>query len=145
MLFVLFIAVLFALGLFHRWEHRVMIADLKGVLPLLQAGAEPLPATQDWRVVSQGSGTWVLRRAFHVPDKTAALRYAVPVLLAAVMMIGLGNIPMGIAYAVICTLKWFAADTEVKTAPLAEYTVKLAGIKLFGEPLESVPAETNKP
>lgn len=134
MMFVLFIAVLFALGLFHRWEHRVMIADLKQVLPPLQTSGA-VPAAQDWRIVSQDADTWVLRRAFHVPDKTAAMRYAVPVLLAAVMMIGLANIPLGLAYAAFCTVKWFAVDIHLQAAPLPAYSVKLAGIKMFGEPL----------
>lgn len=134
MMFILFIAVLFALALFHRWEHRVMIADLKQVLPLLQAGT-PLPVTQDWRVVAQDGRAWVLRRAFHVPDKTAALRYAMPVLLAAVMMIGLANIPLGLGYAVFCAVKWFGTDIRLEALPTAAYRVELVGIKMFGEPL----------
>lgn len=141
MMFLIFIAVVFALGLFHRWEHRVMIADLKQVLPLLKTGAAEITAAQDWRLISQAEGYWTLRRAFHVPDRTAALRYAMPVLLAATMMIGLANIPMGIGYAVFCVTKWFGTDIQIKTAPLAEYAVQCAGIKIFGEPLESAPAE----
>ncbi len=133
-MFVLFIAVLFTLGLFYRWEHRVMIADLRRALPALQAD-RTLTAAHDWRIVSQGAGTWVLRRSFHVPDKTAAGRYAAPVLLAAVMMIGLGNIPLGLGYAAFCIIKWFAVDTELQASPLHAYSVKLAGIKMFGEPL----------
>ena len=134
MMFMLFIAVLFTLALFHRWEHRVMIADLKLALAALQTSGA-LPAAQDWRAVSQSGGTWILRRAFHVPDKTAALRYAVPVLLAAVMMIGLANIPLGIGYVFFCAVKWFGTDIELQTAPVPGYGVKLAGIKMFGEPL----------
>jgi len=141
MTFIIFIAVVFALGFFHRWEHRVMIADLKQVLPLLKTGSTEIPVGQDWRIVSRTDRYWTLRRAFHVPDRAAAVRYAVPVLLAAVMMIGLANILLGMGYALFCAVKWFWVEINVKTDTPAAYTVQCAGIKIFGEPLESAPAE----
>lgn len=135
MMFVLFIATVFATCLFHRWEHRVMIDDLRRLLPALGQNDGKLPDGHDWRVIARDHEDLVLRRAFMVPDKTAALRYAVPVFMAAVMMIVLGQIAMGIGYAAFCAVKWFGSDVRLQTESPAGYAVYLGSTKIFGEPL----------
>lgn len=112
-----------------------MINDLRRFIPAMPQDSGAVPDGHDWRIIRQEGAVRVLRRAFMVPDKTAVMRYAVPVALAAVIMIMLGNILLGLGYAAFCTVKWLCTDIHLKTVEEPEYSVQLGRTKIFGEPL----------
>ncbi len=142
MQFVAFITIFFATVLFHRREHVLMIAELKTLHKKL-ADAAPIEARleaqlkgEDWRLVSLRGTQAGLRRAFEVPGTEAVLRYAVPVALCCLMLLGLMNWIVPGVYAGIMVLKWFASVTVLDTDPyLPRYEVRLFGLRLFGEGL----------
>jgi hypothetical protein len=144
MQFVAFITLFFATALFHRREHVLMIEELKTLHRKL---ADPAPSEarleaqlkgDDWRLVYLRGTQAGLRRAFEVPGTEAILRYAVPVALCCLMLLGLMNWIVPGVYAGIMILKWFVSVTVLDTDPyLPRYEVRMFGIRLFGEALET--------
>ncbi len=142
MQFIVFITLFFATVLFHRREHVLMIAELKTLHSKL---ADPAPTQvrleaqlkdEDWRLVSLRGTQAGLRRAFEVPGTEAILRYAVPVALCCLMLLGLMNWIVPGVYAGIMILKWFVSVTVLDTDPyLPRYEVRMFGLRLFGEGL----------
>lgn len=142
MQFVAFITLFFLTVLFHQREHVLMIAELRKLHGKL-ATATPDAATlnaqlrgDDWRLVFLRGTQAGLRRAFEVPSTVAILRYAVPVVLFCLMLLGLQTWVMPAIYAVIMALKWFVSVTVLDTDPyLPRYEVRMFGFRLFGEEL----------
>lgn len=144
MQFFAFISLFFATALFHRREHVLMISELKALHKKL---ADPAPDAarlaqqlqgDDWRLVYLRGTQAGLRRAFEVPGTEAILRYAVPVALCCLMLLGLMNWVVPGVYAGIMILKWFASVTVLDTDPyLPRYEVRMFGLRLFGEALET--------
>lgn len=140
MVFIFFISTVFAIALFHRWEHRMMIGDIARILPALSAGnTAEIETAHDWRIVRAADASspekWMLRRAFHAQRRQAMPRYVMPVIFTAAIMIGLGSIKLGTCYALLCAGKWFLTSVEVSLEPPATYDVTLFGLRLFGEPV----------
>ncbi|MDP2204749.1 MAG: hypothetical protein Q8K65_00415 [Alphaproteobacteria bacterium] len=129
--FLIFILLVYFLALFHRFEHRVMIRDLArlaGCLPL----EDGVPEGHDWRQTGGTKEAPQLKRGFDIPDKTAVLRYALPIVFAAAMMIALQDFTMAGVYILLCTAKWFALGV---TLTRAEYKITLGRFTLLREAL----------
>lgn len=136
--FIVFILLIYLLALFHRFEHRAMIADLtrlSALLPL-QGG---VPAGHDWRRTGGTHDAPRLKRGFDVPDKKAALRYALPVVFAAAMMIVLQDFMLAGIYTGLCAVKWFGLSVVLTPA---DYRVMAGKATLLREALPPVEART---
>jgi len=139
MMFFVFILLIYGMGLFHRFEHRAMIADLRALLPLVPMAGEP-PAPHDWRRCGGTDAKPLLKRAFNPRGAAAALRYAMPVLFAAVMLIVLQAYVFAACYIALCAVKWFAVSAELaprddntKDSRKGRYTLRLGTWTLLGE------------
>lgn len=141
--FVIFIALLFSVSLFHRREHQKFIEGLRGLQREL---ASPTPVQEeikkalkphDWRLVDLKTGKAWMRRAFDPKGREAVARYAVPVVLLAAMPLLLQAWKMAAVYFAVLLVKWFATVTVLDLNPLHPYyDVRLPGFRLFGETLE---------
>lgn len=141
--FVIFIALLFSVSLFHRREHQHFIAGLRALQREL---ASPAPVqdevkkalkAHDWRLIDLKTGKAWLRRAFDPKGGEAVARYAVPVALLAAMPLLLQAWKMAAVYFAVLVIKWFATVTVLDLSPHhPHYDVRLAGFRLFGETLE---------
>ncbi|MDY0009176.1 MAG: hypothetical protein RBS08_05680 [Bdellovibrionales bacterium] len=125
MAFVIFLLLVYGLCLFHRFEHRVMIKDLARLVPFLPL-QNGIPAGHDWRQAGGNAETPLLKRAFHIYGKDDVLRYAVPVMAAAVILIALQSFVFAGGYILFCLIKWFCTAAELHGAD----TAKPAGYKI---------------
>lgn len=142
MQFFAFITIFFATAMFHQREHRLLVGELRDLQKKLSDAApsesslEEKLKGEDWRLVSLRGTQAGLRRAFEVPGIEAMLRYAVPVALFCLMLLGLQNWIMPGVYALVMVLKWFVSVTVLDTDPyLPRYEVRMFGLRLFGEGL----------
>ncbi len=142
MQFFAFITIFFATAMYHQREHRLLVGELRALHAKL-ADAAPSEASlearlkgEDWRLVSLQGTQAGLRRAFEVPGTEAVLRYAVPVVMFCLMLLGLQSWIMPGIYAGVMVLKWFVSVTVLDTDPyLPRYEVRMFGFRLFGEGL----------
>ena len=144
-MFIVFMAVIWGMALFHRREHVRLAPEL---YPLQKSLASEHPDAEtiraglqgkDWRMTGLDKTKLSLRRAFAVKNREDALRYTVPVALLCVILIYIQNWWLAGLYFAALLLKWFASVTVVDLDPLAaRYQVKLFGLPLFGEALTEV-------
>lgn len=135
MIFVVFILLLWAAALFHRAEHRALPQELRALdKPQSWTVGAQIPG-HDFRLVAQKNDSFVLKRAFHPQGYRGVLRYALPVLFLAVMMIILQSIPMTLAYFVFLYLRWFATETVLYPAPDKRFEVTLWHKRIYEETL----------
>jgi hypothetical protein len=145
MLYPIFLFLIWAIALFHVWEHRRYIEELRKLQrvlanfsPVRDTLAEQLKGC-DWRIASLEGTKLGLRRAFLVKDGFSAARYASPVLFVTLSLLVLETWAMSGVYLVLVIVKWFVTKTVLDISPAnARYDVTLFGATLFGEPL---PAE----
>jgi hypothetical protein len=150
MLYPIFLFLIWAIALFHVWEHRRFIEELRklqrvlaGFSPAREELQEKLKG-RDWRIVALQGTRLGLRRAFVVKDGFSAARYAAPVAFIVLSLLVLETwIMAGIYFALVFT-KWFLTKTVLDVSPAnARYDVTLFGITLFGEELpEEAPERT---
>jgi hypothetical protein len=129
--FIVFMLLVYTLALFHRFEHRAMVADLSRLaadLPL-RCG---VPRGHDWRQTGGTEEAPQLKRGFELPDRTAVLRYALPVVFAAAMMIVLQDFTLAGGYVALCAAKWFGLSV---TLTRGAYAVSAGGITLLKDSL----------
>lgn len=138
--FVLFMALVYAAAVFHRFEHRLMQRELAALAARWPSGAA-LPPDADWRITGGTAERPQLRRAFRITGRAALWRYALPVVFTSMMMIVLQDFTLAGIYAAICAVKWFATDVRLTrgAAGSAGYAVHLGRLRLFGEALQSPP------
>lgn len=129
--FIVFMLLVYLLGLFHRFEHRTMIRDLTRLAPLLPL-QNGVPAGHDWRQTGGGADAPQLKRGFDVPDRAALLRYALPIVFAAAMMLALQGFTMAGVYILLCTAKWFGLGV---TLTRTEYKITAGRLTLLREDL----------
>lgn len=137
MMFVVFIALIYAIGFFHRFEHREMIRDLRALLPLLPLGAD-MPPPHDWRRTGGTAERPQLKRAFNPATARAATRYALPVLFTVVLIIVLQAYIFATAYAAVCMVKWFYLHAELTRQPQTgkgSYALLIGNWQILGEDL----------
>lgn len=142
MLYPLFLLMIWAIALFHVWEHRRFIEELRklqrvlaGFAPARETLAEQLK-DRDWRIVSLEGTKLGLRRAFNVKDGFSAARYAVPVLFMTLSLLVLEAWVMAGVYLISILIKWFLTVSVLDISPAnPRYDVRLLGLKLFGEEL----------
>ncbi|MEZ0260286.1 MAG: hypothetical protein ACAH80_04710 [Alphaproteobacteria bacterium] len=143
-----FLFLIWTIALFHVWEHRRFIEELRRLQrvladfnPVREATAEKLKG-HDWRIVSLDGTKLGLRRAFMVKDAFSAARYAMPVLFVALSLLVLESWSMAGAYLAGVIIKWFVTKTVLELSPAnPRYDVRLLGVPLFGEPLPDKGAE----
>lgn len=135
MIFVVFILLLWAAALFHRAEHRALPRELRGLGKAENWVIGAQIPEHDFRLVAQRNGSFVLKRAFHPQGYRGVLRYALPVLFLAMMMIILQSIPVTLAYFVFLCLRWFATEIVLYPAPDNRFEVTLRHRKIYGETL----------
>jgi len=131
MAFIIFMLLVYLMALFHRFEHRAMIADLARMAACLPLDGG-VPKGHDWRQTGGTNDAPQLKRGFDVPDKTAVLRYALPVFFAAAMMIALQDFMLAGAYILLCTAKWFGFGV---TLTRDDYKITLGHFTLLREAL----------
>jgi hypothetical protein len=131
MVFIVFMLLVYALALFHRFEHRVMIRDLARLAQALPLQGS-VPEGHDWRQTGGTAAAPQLKRGFEVPDRTALLRYALPVVFAAAIMIALQDFTMAGVYILLCTAKWFALGVVLTRT---DYKIMLGTVTLLREDL----------
>lgn len=136
MMFFVFMLLVYAMAFFHRFEHRAMIEDLRALLPLLPLGAD-IPPPHDWRQSGGTPDTPRLLRAFRPANGRARLRYALPVLFAAVMMIVLQTYVFAACYIAACAVKWFLLKPELtrstQDAAKGSYALFIGSWRVMGE------------
>ena len=108
MIFVFFIVLLFAMSRFHLWEHRCYLRDIARAHQ-----ARGIEETDDWREMEKDSGKLFLKRAFMIRDKKDALRYGLPVIFFAALLLVLQSWGLALFYAALLCVKWFALTTVV--------------------------------
>lgn len=148
MKFLVFIFVVFAIGLFHRREHILYENGLFALRKKLETDKpdeseirEKLKG-MDWRLAGMDRSYALLKRAFNVPEKEDILRYAVPVALLCVLIVYLGVWRIAALYGCALALKWFVAETALDLDPFTpRYEARLFGKRLFGQPLAALPHE----
>lgn len=119
MTFFIFTALVWLLALFHLWDHRCFERDLRA----LEQG---MPIERlDWRRVAGGVA---LKRGFFIRRRDDYLRYAVPVVFFAVLLIGLRGWTLAMLYAAVIIVKWAAVSVTLADD---KYTLWLAGRALF--------------
>lgn len=116
--------------MFHQREHRLFETELKKIAVKLAAG-ENLD-NEDWRIMGRDGGIYKLKRAFRIPGREDLIRYAVPVILAAIILILLQSWALGFAYILLLGVKWFATVTVIDVKKSA-YSVTLFGFRIFGQ------------
>jgi len=150
MLYPIFLFLIWAIALFHVWEHRRYIEELRKLqrvlanfTPARETLAELLKC-RDWRIVSLEGTKLGLRRAFNVKDGFSAARYAAPVVFVALSLLVLETWTMSGVYLAAIVVKWFVTKTVLELSPAnPRYDVTLFGAALFGEPLpEDAPERT---
>lgn len=147
--FLVFIAVVAAIGLFHRREHIryedelfLLRKELESEKPVEAEIKERLKG-RDWRLTGMDRTCALLKRAFNVPGREDALRYAVPIVLFCVLIVYLGMWRMAALYGGALALKWFAAQTALDLDPFTpRYEARLFGRRLFGQSLAQRPGAT---
>lgn len=133
--FMVFLSLVYALAVFHRFEHRVMIKDLAQLASFLPL-QNGVPQGHDWRQTGGNAENPMLKRAFHISGKNDVLRYAVPVLGAAVMLIFLQSFIFAGAYVLFCLVKWFGTAAQIQAATpqhASGYQIRLGQTVLFRE------------
>lgn len=150
MLYPIFLFLIWAIALFHVWEHRRYIEELRKLQrvladfsPAREKLAEQLKG-RDWRLVSLEGTKAGLRRAFMVKDSFSAARYAAPVMFITLSLLLLETWAMAGAYLAAVIVKWFLTKTVLDVSPAnARYDVTLLDWEMFGEPLpEDAPERT---
>lgn len=150
MLYPIFLFLIWAIALFHVWEHRRFIEELRKLQrvlasfsPAKEELAEKLKG-RDWRIVSLEGTKLGLRRAFMVKDGFSAARYAAPVAFIVASLLVLETWIMAGVYFALMVVKWFMTKTVLDVSPVnARYDVTLFGMTLFGEELpEDAPERT---
>lgn len=150
MLYPIFLFLIWSIALFHVWEHRRYIEELRklqrvlaGFSPVREELAEKLKG-RDWRIVSLEGTKLGMRRAFAVKDGFSAGRYAAPVLFLTLSLLVLETWAMCGAYLAAVIVKWFMSKTVLDVSPAnPRYDVTLFGFELFGEALpEDAPERT---
>lgn len=144
--FFVFIAVIAVIGLFHRREHVryedelfLLRKELESDKPNEAAIKEKLQG-RDWRLTGMDRTYALLKRAFNVPGREDALRYAVPIVLLCVLIVYLDMWRMAAVYGGVLALKWFVAQTALDLDPFTpRYEARLFGRRLFGLPLATPP------
>jgi len=133
--YVVFTILIWTMALFHRQEHRTLRAELQS-LPRSTLTEKTEIAGHDWRVTAIEAEHIILKRAFQPIGRAGILRYALPVLFLAVMMIVLQSIALTCAYLAALVLRWFVLEIKLTRTPepLA-YAATLYGRQLFGEAL----------
>ena len=151
MKFLIFISVMFVIGLFHRREHvryenglYALRKELESDKPDETAIKEKLKG-RDWRVTGLDRTYVLLKRAFNVPGKEDALRYAVPVVTLCVVIVYLEMWALSAVYGAALALKWFVAETALDLDPFTpRYEARIFGKRIFGAPLAISPEETRE-
>lgn len=151
MKFLVFISVMFVIGLFHRREHVRYENELYALRKELESDKPDEAAIKerlkgrDWRLTGMDRTYVLLKRAFNVPGKEDALRYAVPIVTLCVIIIYLKMWVFSAVYGAVLALKWFAAQTALDLDPFTpRYETRLFGRRLFGQQLATLPHEDKK-
>lgn len=142
MMYPLFLFSIWAIALFHVWEHRRYIEELRGLqrvvanfTPSRETLTEQLKG-RDWRIVSLEATKLGLRRAFMVKGAFSAARYAAPVVFFVLCLLLLESWNMAAGYFFAIVIKWFLTVTVLDVSPAnPRYDLRLFGVTLFGEPL----------
>ena len=132
MQFVVFIILLFSVCQFHRREHQRLEVELRTLLQTASNGT--LPADTDWQVMRFEQNILHLRRAFMLKSTFDRLRYFLPILFLAVMLIILQSWIMAAIYAAILCVKWFVTRIRLDITR-GRYDVIIFSKALFGEQL----------
>ncbi len=123
MIFVVMAVFLWAVALFHIWDHRCFERDLRHY----RDGRAGL----DWRVVCPQRGNAVfLKRAFVVDTREARLRYGVPVLVFTLCLLLFKSWLAAGLYALAMIGKWFVATTVFDTVA-GQYRVMVSRWTVF--------------
>lgn len=123
MKFIVFSVFVWALALFHMWDHRRFEDDLTA-----RANGD---MSRDWREVSpRQDDTLYLRRAFHVTTRSDGIRYGAPVGFFFFWLMVFHNWLPALGYIALIAGKWLCVTTAVHL-PSMTYRVMLAGIVIF--------------
>lgn len=114
MLFVVFMIVVWTAALFHRREHRRLPDELAKIDTRAAYETGQKIDGHDWRVIADTKDRLVMKRAFEPVGMEGKLRYTLPVVLLAVMMIWLQSIPATVFYMVFLCIRWFALRVEIE-------------------------------
>jgi hypothetical protein len=134
--YVVFTVLVWTVALFHRREHRNLRQELQALPAHSLTETTPAISGYDWRVTAVDAGSVTLKRAFQPIGRAGILRYALPVLFLAVMMIVLQSFIMAGAYLAALALRWFVLEIKITRPPQQPaYTATLYGRPLFGETL----------
>lgn len=134
--YVVFTVLVWTVALFHRREHRGLQQELQTLPREALTETTPAIAGHDWRVTAVDAGSVTMKRAFQPVGRAGILRYALPVVFLAVMMIVLQSFIMAAAYLAALMLRWFVLEIKITRPPeQAAYTALLYGRQLFGETL----------
>lgn len=125
MIFVVFLLLIWSAALFHRAEHRQLPQELRRLDSTQGWVTGARIAGHDWRLMAEKDDGFVLKRAFHPEGISGVLRYALPILFLAVMMIVLQNIPLTLGYLAFLYLRWFAVEIIFYPAPDSRFHVVL--------------------
>lgn len=136
MIFVFFLILLWAMGLYYTREHRRYLAELKALAPELAARGAAALEGRDWRLVRQEEGAFVLLRAFEaLRDRETKIRYFVPGLFFAGMLFVLQYFPLALGYLALCVVKWLFAETHLQAGARPSYSIRIFGSRVLSEEL----------
>jgi hypothetical protein len=134
--YVVFTVLIWTAALFHRREHRALRQELRALPHDALTEITPALAGHDWRITALDAKSATLKRAFQPIGRAGVLRYALPVVFLAVMMIVLQSYIMAAVYLTALTLRWFVLEIKLTRPPeQPAYTAFLYGRPLFGETL----------
>jgi len=133
MLFAVFMIVIWGLALFHRAEHRGLPAELAAIHPQAAPDAGARIAGTDWRVTAHTPSRLTVKRAFEPVGRAGKLRYAVPVLAVAIMMIWLQSAALTAFYLGFLYLRWFALRIEIEKGADRMFHVLIGAHHLYAD------------
>lgn len=135
MAFFFFLLLLFALGVFHAREHRQFVEEMRRMT--LPAPDPRQIDAADWVYKGAAKHGFFIRRALNPKTQADILRYTVPVVAFAVMVIFLAAWKTAFLYAAIHVFRWSAVTVEVyNDGNEACYRLISYGRRLFTEHLK---------
>lgn len=130
MFFVAFLLIIWAIAVFHQKEHKAYIKEMRVIAENGQIG------NLDWRKIREDQQYLCLRRAFNIRNKSDLIRYGLPVIFFAAMLIVFGKWFLSFFYLAVIVVKWFATVTEVSYGANPHYyRLSLAGLPVWTEKL----------
>lgn len=123
--------VIWGVALFHRQEHRALPIELSKIDLAATHETNKMIEGHDWRVVAETSQRLILKRAFEPIGRAGKLRYALPVIALAVMMIWLQSFSTTVIYLGLLYLRWFVLRIEIEKGAEPVFHVMLGAFELY--------------